>query len=118
MKVLALAHAAGSPTASQSGRLALDGGWAGAAGGRVGAPVLEYGEGEHREVDAVEARAHDAEVLEDELEHVEQVAREARAARRDGEEERRAEGRRQQIPPGSWRTSGKPSAFGRPEARC
>ena len=40
---------------SVSGRLALDGGWAGAAGGRVGAPVLEYGEGEHREVDAVEA---------------------------------------------------------------
>ena len=67
LKVLALAHAAGSPTASQSGRLALDGGWAGAAGGRVGAPILEYGEGEHREVDAVEARAHDAEVLEDEL---------------------------------------------------
>ena len=52
---------------SVSGRLALDGGWAGAAGGRVGAPILEYGEGEHREVDAVEARAHDAEVLEDEL---------------------------------------------------
>ena len=72
---------------SVSGRLALDGGWAGAAGGRVGAPVLEYGEGEHREVDAVEARAHDAEVLEDELEHVEQVAGEAATARRDGEEE-------------------------------
>lgn len=101
---------------------------------RVGAAVLEDGERQHREVDAVEAcklsgggvvrgapraeclegaegrgvcgrtRAHDAKVLEDEFEDVEQVAREARAARRDGEEERRAEGRRQQIPPGSWRT--------------
>ena len=59
---------------------------------RLGIAVLQHGEDEHGEIARVEGEANDAEILEDELDDVEQVAPEASAGDGGGQEELLAEG--------------------------